>query len=161
MGSGKGKNRRAQAPSATSNPETTEHVAYDADKWREFTNSEGLWGMRVYDYYLGEGNDRYPTKKEYEKVMSELFQDAVDVGAFSLPSPYKAKDFVFQALTDVSRTEEQEIKISLKNKPNLLGSVFRHTIPENRGLDSDSVEWFMLSVFKAVDNIVSAHQSVT
>src|ERR1022692_21084 len=120
MGSGKGKSRRAKASAGTA-----DHVAYNTSKWRKFTNSEGLWGMRVYDYYLGEGNDRYPTKEEHEKVMGELFRDAVDVGAFTLPSPYKAEDFVFQILMDGDRTQEQEVRINVKDNPSI-GAVFHH-----------------------------------
>ena len=95
MGSGKGKNKRAKAahaPIAQNTPQGD--IVFDELKWDEFVQSN-LKGKNIYKYYLG----TLPitvTDYEHEQVMTELFEDAVAVGALPLPSPYQAKDFAIR-----------------------------------------------------------------
>src|ERR1035437_6868886 len=88
MGSGKGKTRRAKAVAP---PTITQGVLYDQRKWREFVGSHELQHVTVRDYYLG--GTVSPSAADYARMFSELFQDAVAVGAITLPAPYQAEDF--------------------------------------------------------------------
>src|ERR1022692_4702623 len=103
MGSGKGAVRRSQTVKLRPNAHAGENdpawkfpgvVGYEPDKWTEFVSGGVLGPVRVDKYYLG----RIPRPKkngDYEKIIAELFADAISVGAVVLPSPYVAEDFEF------------------------------------------------------------------
>ena len=92
MGSGKGKSRRTNA--ATAALRTVAHATPDEEKWHDFVESCELASVGILRYYLGR-SPRKLTAEDCELVLTELFSDAVTVGAIALPEPYKAEDFAF------------------------------------------------------------------
>lgn len=96
MGSGKGRVRRSQATGLSSGTSVVPAVSFQWEKWTKFVRAGDLGKVRLYEYYLGKKytNGVY-SYAEHEKVITELFADSVSVGAFTLPSSYKAEDFLF------------------------------------------------------------------
>src|ERR1017187_409628 len=98
MGAGKGKNRRVR----TTVEPVQQFATLDEAKWDEFVKDSDIAGTKIFQYYLGQTMNRSlearPPKdlapEDWEKVSSELFQDAVSVGAIILAPPYAAEDFV-------------------------------------------------------------------
>ena len=79
-------------------------VVFDANKWANFVNDAGMrmdWsgapsGVKVYDYYgCSPEMPSSRTGDDFDKVVHELFLDAVAVGAIILPCPYEAESFQF------------------------------------------------------------------
>ena len=100
MGSGKGKQRRVQAATAQPVPDDLRDkrssVSTEEErkrKWRIFAKKSGVAGVKITQYYLG--RDVIPTVSDCNKMASELFNDAVQVGAVVLPDGYSVEDFEF------------------------------------------------------------------
>jgi hypothetical protein len=75
--------------------EAPPRVSYSRVIWAEFMKLSGLRKVNLHEYYLGSPSPDASTA-EYQKIITELFEDAVAVGALILPPPYKTKDFLFQ-----------------------------------------------------------------
>src|ERR1035437_6915780 len=74
---------------------------FDEGKWNDFVNGAGLERMRMDRYYLGGALPRNLTKRTKlgcEKLLTNLFADAILVGAVVLPDPYNYEDFTFKAV---------------------------------------------------------------
>src|ERR1039458_2180378 len=92
MGSGRGQARRTQKPFMQIPTRPTQEMP----KWGEFVKTSGLEKTRVFAYYLNDAHTQGHAYFEREKLTTELFQDAVSVGAITLPPPYKVDDFEFR-----------------------------------------------------------------
>ena len=135
MGSGKGKTKRARtvaptrprlaagsnarkseagpkSPKPTAGAKKQLDVGFYRGRWDRFVADSGLHDKSLYGYYLGNVPD-YPDEAENEKVLAELFADAVDLGAITLPSPYKVEDFQLRKMG----SEVGDLEISLKKNP--------------------------------------------
>ena len=70
-------------------------LRHSRQKWNEFVTSGGLRKVPLNKYYLESGfggsGSAYPAK--CEEVLSELFADAVAIGAVVLPAPYTVDNF--------------------------------------------------------------------
>ncbi len=117
MGSGQGKSRRGQvvsprleAQASTRTPvpaaQRRNHLAvFQEQKWAEFLKKSDLEGTTIIKYYLG-SVPKTLVEADYEKMITELFADAVTVGAILLPvqyrhpAPYTVEDFVFTVSPD-------------------------------------------------------------
>ena len=136
MGSGKGKSRRGRAVRPQMNTQTVAapgtltardevrwlrimrasklEVGFDMDVWRRFIAANGLSKVNVYKYYQVSVNSALPLRlADYERVLTELFADAVTVGAIVLPGAYKPEDFEFRVGTNllqvlISRTASKD-----------------------------------------------------
>src|ERR1039458_6961751 len=115
MGSGQGKSRRGQTvkpqledqavrlPDLVSEArpgtkaQTITRTTLTERNWVDFLSSGGLEQVRVYQYYLGGNVKRKYSVDEHERVVGELFRDAVEVGAITLPSKYDREDFEFRS----------------------------------------------------------------
>src|ERR1017187_6209721 len=111
MGSGRGKNRRAAALIVTRQDQVLfgqgllkNPVVYDPAAWQDFVRESELGSVPIAEYYLGRNAQHY-TGPEHEKVMDELFADAVAVGAITLPPSYKAQSFTFAVAGGDTRSE--------------------------------------------------------
>jgi hypothetical protein len=92
MGSGRGQQRRARINAVAS------EAAYDKKVWEEFAQAEGIADLKLYEYYLdGDaswiGEDKQLADAPAEKIINELFSDAVEIGALVLPAGYTRDDF--------------------------------------------------------------------
>src|ERR1039458_345963 len=97
MGSGKGKARRAQVASAAGRAYVAregQEVKWDVNQWNEFVAGESMKNVMVDEYYLSKGAMK-STLENYGVVFSELFADAVAVGAIVLPDGISVDDFRF------------------------------------------------------------------
>ena len=68
-------------------------AAYNGKLWTEFVRSQELEETTLPCYYLGSRRKKVHGDTERSKIVQELFQDAVEVGAISLPTTYAANDF--------------------------------------------------------------------
>src|ERR1039457_6647606 len=113
MGSGKGRARRAQAKKSLD-------VVFNATKWYDFVQDGEVEQVRVDEYYLG-GEDDGLDEADYERIYSELFADAVVVGAVSLPAGYAPDDFEFRvggiAQHVHDRDGADDVRVALKSNP--------------------------------------------
>ena len=87
-------------------------VGFYRGRWDRFVTDSGMQNKSLYGYYLGYCPD-YPDEAENEKVLAELFADAVDLGAITLPSPYKLEDFQLKKMG----SEVGDLEISLRKNP--------------------------------------------
>src|ERR1022692_4821597 len=102
MGSGKGQARRAKA-------QVTLRVkdVVDQEAWRTFVTSQKLKTETLAQYYLGwQPQGQRLRRNELEKIISELFQDLVVVGAIVLPSGATADDYDFAIRDEESPARE-------------------------------------------------------
>jgi hypothetical protein len=130
MGSGKGKSRRTSGLKPAVKAQRT---PFNEITWNDFVEDGGLKNFNLYKYYdvvdeLGEPRQQ-PTGADYEKVIWELFADAVAVGAIILPDTLAASDFIFAIKTISSGrvTYGQDMRVSLKGKPEVstsIGSIY-------------------------------------
>ena len=58
-----------------------------------FCQKSGVANVKITQYYLG--RDVIPTRSDCNRIASELFNDAVQVGAVILPDDYAVEDFEF------------------------------------------------------------------
>ena len=68
------------------------NVAFDEQKLTKFAEARGIGKTNLYKYYMG-SVPAFLNGDDYGAVLTELFRDAVDVGAVVIPSPYCAGDF--------------------------------------------------------------------
>src|ERR1039458_6030892 len=93
MGSGQGKSRRAQSAQGA---RSLHPIRYDGVRWAEFLQSINLKEMTLFEYYSYKIQTfPFVALADREEVIRELFHDAVDVGALTLPGSYQAQDFDF------------------------------------------------------------------
>src|ERR1035437_4932500 len=90
-------------------------AGYHLVEWTRFVNSSGLEKINLHEYYLGEELLQI-TNDDYAKLLTELFADAVAVGAIVLPRLYKAEDFLFEVSPD-PHTFQQKAELSLRSAP--------------------------------------------
>ena len=115
MGSGKGQSRRVQSAVSSS---AFPSVRCDSSQWAKFVRSIDLREMSLRDYYGIVLPPGFLMGGALDRVLQELFRDAVAVGAIALPSFYHAEDFEFAvSAVDPNRVGEcWQAKISLKDK---------------------------------------------
>ena len=77
-------------------------------------NQSGVSDTSIYDYYLKDTPSAVPTDSEHEKVISELFADAVEVGAIVLPAQNETDNFRFTVSNNSDR-----VKVSLLERENI------------------------------------------
>ena len=119
MGAGQGKIRRVRAVVAAASPQ----VYYYDKKWEEFVAKSGILEMDTLAYYLGKTPDEL-TSAEQGKFFTELFADAVVVGAIVLPAPYVAEDFRFHVdagKNDYDHVGHAYARIVLRDDPDVMG----------------------------------------
>src|ERR1039458_6255214 len=98
MGSGKGRAKRAQGiPASKALPRGPQPliVSPGQQKWHDFVANSELEDVNIHEYYLGHTYPS-PTDEGYEKMVTELFADAVEVGAVVIPDELRAEDFTFK-----------------------------------------------------------------
>ena len=124
MGSGRGQSRRARTslarvdlqddgqPTPGSIVRAALPLTFDGKKWQSFVDDNGLRNINVTKYYLGS----YPASpmmiSHREKVITELFKDAVAVGAIVLPPNCIAHDFEFKV------TDWKKLEVIMRHKRN-------------------------------------------
>ena len=69
-------------------------------RWREFITDNGLAKVGLHQYYLGAEKEKM-LEEDYAYLLTELFTDAVKVGALTLPGDYEAEDFQIQIHQDL------------------------------------------------------------
>ena|ERR1035437_9945264 len=151
MGAGQGKTRRVNATRLPS-------AAYQLREWQGFVEDIELTGIMTYEYYLGRKGDRGRTLQERNKVVAEVFSDAVAASAIVLPAPYEADDFEFQ-LSDTQdhASWAQQLKIVLKNHHGArkLETGWNHTyLGSDCFLMSAAVESFLEQTARSVTGLV-------
>ena len=133
MGSGRGKSRRVSAlypsePLASQSPKPAR--GFDADKWADFLYSSGVEDTGVFSYYLGHKvAQEHVTATSISvadfvadlgKLASNLFADAVAVGALELPRGYNVNSFKFNACTDANkRWARNSVDVRLRDYPHV------------------------------------------
>jgi hypothetical protein len=116
MGSGKGQSRRALAAATTSSPA---RAAFQGSKWQSFVMDSIPERTSLNEYYCHGRQSPLSVKKAdlyWNKLATDLFLDAVTVGAISIPGQYSPEDFEFRQIPTVP-VEDGHEAISLKNKP--------------------------------------------
>ena len=157
MGSGEGQTRRMQATAPTVGV-LNKVLALDPDKWEEFVNESGIEHVSAYKYYLG----TLPGKcgaAEHEKVTTELFADAISVGALILPPPYIAADFEFKMVPG----SINKLNIILKQQPELsekLGHVSYYMGKASQMQDANNEAIYFLSqLVRALDLLFAMEEN--
>ena len=95
MGAGKGKTRRAQVLFP---PGTARSADFNAAKWDAFVADNKLGRAKLHEYYFGQ-LPPFTSPRAFMDAVTEVFTDAVAVGAIVLPSPYEPEDFQFEIKT--------------------------------------------------------------
>ena len=114
MGSGKGQTRRART--STPAPQPLPVAGELKQKWAEFISDSELQMVSLYQYYLRKSS-RKILYVDYERVVSELFQDAVAVGAIVLPSAHSVEDFEFKLdISQAGYTTQHRLMMRLTNR---------------------------------------------
>src|ERR1039458_4211841 len=136
MGTGRGKSRRAQALASKS--PGTQRLSFERQKWDDFVQNSGMGEVKAYRYY------RWPPKKsvvfyDAEEMITELFMDAVDVGAIFIPDGYSAEDFVFKKAFSLLSGNKMEINLKGKPKNDDFDSGFYLTISKEMKLGDENV----------------------
>src|ERR1039458_2453749 len=111
MGSGKGRSRRTQVVGAAA-----KQVTFEIAKWDGLLEDMGVSNVNLHQYYLG-GAPQHMTNAGYEKLIAELFSDAVLAGAIILPSGRNVDDFEFLVVMHGGYVDALEI--DLKGKGSL------------------------------------------
>lgn len=106
MGSGKGKQNRAQSNTdqlwydlKTSKIVKTP-VIIDHAKWTEFVDKQNLTNVRLSDYYNiplqpRTGTTGLPPLRNYTNIVKEVVHDLVDIGTLTLPTGATTEDLKF------------------------------------------------------------------
>src|ERR1035437_7383849 len=169
MGSGKGKSRRARAAHSdqVSAPAATPAVLYSPEKWKEFAENGELERVRILRYYLGQIPQRNTKisleelNELYEKAATELFTDAVAVGAITLPSPYSVDDFEFKIATGET-IDKWQINICLRGNPELEENIgHAWYLKDNKPLTSADTRHLVMRTFKGTQALISRADSST
>jgi hypothetical protein len=122
MGGGKGKSRRVRSVTLSSQP--AQVLTEKWTEWQEFVWGSKMGDVQLHEYYLGTAPEEL-TSEDYEKLLTELFSDAVAVGAIALPDPYRPDDFAFRIVgdksTNVGWRRDADAEIVLKSEPDSMG----------------------------------------
>jgi hypothetical protein len=153
VGSGRGKSRRAQAVAVPSS-QATSGATWDVNEWRKFVIDRGINQVSLYEYYLGREHDINCDDSEYSKVAQELFCDAVEVGAITLPANYDADDFLLEvndgSSTNISLsnasgdTESTRYPFSGRDNANAVHAM----------LEQDLTHWFLNEITQRIANLL-------
>jgi hypothetical protein len=168
MGAGKGKARRARMMPSEA-PSKNKAITYKQGRWFEFLESNKLKKVGLYKYYLGEGAimDRGGVARagkgwnddDHEKVVTELFADAVEVGMITLPEDYEVEDFEFSYVPDRPHGDEL-MQIGVKNvarkgiQPQLWTSE-AYFLGESNDMNHDSVYHFLRWMCEKIDKLIT------
>jgi hypothetical protein len=146
MGNEQAQIKQAQpsGPESATIPILDNLARYAPPTWYEFVKNSGLKKVSLHEYYLGYAS-RQLTDKEYEKLLTELFRDAVVLGVIVLPTSYTAEDFQFEVAS--------QAKVILRNKPELSGEVsdVRGLIGYDYKLDGSSLVF--LRIFEGITRL--------
>ena|ERR1035437_2933334 len=154
MGAGQGKTRRASGLQPTTEPAVIGTMV-DERAWKTFVAQSLPPSTKLFSYYLGK--DAATSESiDYQKLVSELFADAVAVGAVLLPAPLTADKFEFSTYRNSGR-EQLTIRAadrSVEREPFLFNP---HTyFGKNTPLDA----WYVIRSLKeialAVNKILAA-----
>lgn len=88
-------------------------ASFDNKKWRQFVKTMGATTITVQKYYFDQPPAQVGTK-EYERLMRELFLDAVEAGALQLPPHVKKEDFDFQFTASHSYSSANTLSVVYK-----------------------------------------------
>ena len=141
-------------------PDVVPHVGvpvFSGDKWDEFVTGADLGHVRLDHYYLGGVLDPYlPLANTIQnRVLSELFADAADVGAIRLPDDYAPTDFVFEAELAKERLVKH-VDVVLGSKPYLKSTfVVPYCFRENPLLSSLVTVETLRKVFEGAKFVIS------
>jgi hypothetical protein len=152
MGAGKGKSKRAQSTLPAALNSTT--VSYNEDAWARFVHEIDWAGTHVYDYYLCQNDIWEHTSEEHEKVATELFADAVDVGALILPPGCTSKEFQFKIEAMGETYGPQKIALLFRNAS---GFAIEKRLPWDlfrRNMDGPRVNSFLEDLAHAVGEVL-------
>ena len=122
-----------------------------------------LRDVSIYQYYLGKTVEIVAglvitkfTDKEYEKAVADLFADAVQVGALSLPEPYKAEDFRFVMAVGSSMAWDGSMDIIFKSKPELKSEMTTTPVPPvYMSMNNIYVGYFLGQAVKGLEDILA------
>ena len=89
-------------------------VAEGKQKWQEFVLGSGLKNVGLQKYYLGKAGRL--ARWEYERLATEMFRDATNIGAIIIPEPHQAEDFQFKIWMHAA-SNGQKLRMFLKSKP--------------------------------------------
>lgn len=67
---------------------------FASQKWSDFLTSTGIADIELFEYYFG-STPATVKIEHFNKLIQEVFLDAVDAGAIQLPQKIKAEDFGF------------------------------------------------------------------
>ena|ERR1035437_6652014 len=151
MGAGKGKSRRSLSVSAPA-AQKVEAVTLQRETWKNFVKSSGLENTNLYDYYLGAGNRQASDAAQYEKIVTELFSDAVSVGAILLPEPYQADDFRFKMAPGLSRID---LHFADKSKPVANTGCFWYPFSQGNTLGHNNLVYALSCMESALSLLLS------
>jgi hypothetical protein len=147
MGAGRGKTRRASAVLANPTPEMrSEQVLCRPDEWDAFVSNVRLRKDNLHRYYLGE-EPLQVTHEDYAKILTELFADAVQVGAIVLPEGYNAESFQLAVIHD-EYTAQMKAELSLKSQPSRKEFIyyFSHYISPRATLSDSAIKYVLQQI---------------
>ena len=125
MGSGRGKNRRAQT-SAACYPDD----AVWAAQWVNFVETQDLLTTKLSDYYNipFASQDDSARRGGHAQLSQEVFRDLISIGAVALPTAKKAEDVSF-SVEDTSSVSPNNVHYALFMKTkNVLGEEHREIV---------------------------------
>ena len=147
MGAGRGKTRRAKTLAAT---RVSPQAIFENVKWHEFLEEGGLTKQKIHQYYLGGKAPNDNDEARMRELVTEIFNDAVAVGAITLPKPYTAADFVFAKAAGRARI----ILASEPKKEEKIACGYSY-LRQNSGLGSGNVSSFLKFVTDALNKLIA------
>ena len=160
MGSGKGRQRRAQ----TSKQGATHLVTptywgpakMNIQSWANFIHQGGISGQRAAEYYsVRGGNDQVVARN----IASELFHDLVAVGAIELPEGVAAGDFYFSVRKSANLLAETQMLMHRSGKDGPLAEVgVTYDVQDylNQSTEAGGVpmQKMVYAIFSALDSLL-------
>jgi hypothetical protein len=154
MGSGKGKTRRVQATTAGA---AVKEVVLVEKKWTSFLEDNHIGRIKVYKYYF-DNIPQQPAASDYEAAITELFADAVAVGAITLPSPYSTESFQFKIAADPNAGRYyQPMTVSLAARPSSeqkMGNVYRY-LKSTTPMEGWNVTWVLRQLHRELNRLIA------
>ena len=131
----------------------TAQVNLDGAKWIRFVRASKLEKLTLKQYYLPNVSAK-PTAAEYELLATNLFADAVAVGALVLPDTVSVEDFRFIA----QRFSPEEVKIRRKvSSPGGSFWVFDlDTLRRTIRMSSMNIPTLFRGIARGIDELVAA-----
>jgi hypothetical protein len=129
----------------------------DQKKWADFLKSSGLESVRLYDYYLGKRAVKNFAVEDCGKVVVELFQDAVEVGAIELPGGLSPADFQLEVKAPLGAGGRRSKIIVVSCKPPS-GVETQETIYYGLGyrtMAHRTVRAFLIRITRAIDSMLT------